>query len=345
MLFSIVIPVYNVEKYLLDCLNSIASQSFEDYEVILVDDGSTDNSGKICDDFCLTHNKFKAFHKENEGLLKTRLYGRSKMNGEYMISVDSDDFIDEETLAILKKYIEKYNYPDVICFNKYIYKNGKASKPNDAIEKEEVFMKNNRTTFLAELFLTYKYNNLVTKAIKSSLLHADDTDYSRFCANQGEDIAQTLYSAINANKIVVITDFLYFYRMNDNSITRLKLALKDIEKYNLRYLYELFLDYIDKLALPNYYRNKVIGDNITYVDRIYFRVLPNTQDKKEYNEVINYNWRSFLLYDGNINLKLLKNIKLIYKITIKAILQKNRIMIAIIGKLYKIVERKHKNGR
>lgn len=93
---SVIIPVYNVEKYLYRCLNSIINQSYKDLEIILVNDGSTDSSGQICDDFSKKDNRIKVIHKENEGVSIARNTGISIATGDYLAFVDSDDFIDEK---------------------------------------------------------------------------------------------------------------------------------------------------------------------------------------------------------------------------------------------------------
>jgi glycosyltransferase involved in cell wall biosynthesis len=93
MVFSVIIPVYNVELYLRECVDSLLNQTFLDYEIILVDDGSTDTSGFICDDYALKHKQISVIHQENGGSAEARNSGLSLAAGEYIIYVDSDDFI------------------------------------------------------------------------------------------------------------------------------------------------------------------------------------------------------------------------------------------------------------
>lgn len=92
---SVIIPVYNVEKYLKDCIDSILMQTMQDYEIILVDDGSTDRSGIICDEYTKKRENIFAYHKENGGPSDARNYGIEKSNGEYIIFADSDDYYDD----------------------------------------------------------------------------------------------------------------------------------------------------------------------------------------------------------------------------------------------------------
>ena len=118
MLFSIVIPVYNVEKYLDECMQSILQQLDSinnDCEILLIDDGSTDNSGKICDEYMIKFPTLvKTFHKENQGLLATRRYGFQRASGEFIVNCDSDDLLEKGMLASVQGIINKYENPDVI---------------------------------------------------------------------------------------------------------------------------------------------------------------------------------------------------------------------------------------
>ena len=88
-LVSIIVPVYNIEKYISKCIESVLSQTFKDWELILVDDGSTDNSGKICDEYALKDNRIKVIHKENEGVTATRDKGVKEAQGEFLFFIDA----------------------------------------------------------------------------------------------------------------------------------------------------------------------------------------------------------------------------------------------------------------
>lgn len=100
-LVSIVVPIYNVEKYLDRCITSLINQTYKNIEIILVDDGSTDSSGKIADEYEKMHKYIKVYHKENGGLSDARNYGLLKANGEYILYVDSDDYIELDSCEIL----------------------------------------------------------------------------------------------------------------------------------------------------------------------------------------------------------------------------------------------------
>ena len=109
-LISIIIPVYNREKYIEECLNSILSQTFNDYEILLIDDGSNDNTGIICDKYAEENKKIKVFHKKNGGVSSARNLGLRCAKGKWIIFVDSDDVLAKESLTIMNSIINKPNY-------------------------------------------------------------------------------------------------------------------------------------------------------------------------------------------------------------------------------------------
>ena len=108
MLFSLLIPVYQVEKYVRQCIDSILNQSEQDFEIVLADDGSTDSSGAICDEYADRYpSRVKVFHKENEGPLLTRRRLLERASGQFVLFADSDDELEENALSALKTVIGK----------------------------------------------------------------------------------------------------------------------------------------------------------------------------------------------------------------------------------------------
>lgn len=103
-LVSIIVPVYNVEKYLDQCVNSLINQTYDKIEIILVDDGSKDNSGRLCDEWAKKSNKIKAVHKKNAGLGMARNTGLEHVTGNYVMFIDSDDYLAEN---VVEKLLEK----------------------------------------------------------------------------------------------------------------------------------------------------------------------------------------------------------------------------------------------
>ena len=118
---SVVVPVYNVEQYLEKCVNSIINQTYKNLEIILVDDGATDKSGKLCDELAKLDNRIMAYHKKNGGLSDARNYGVERATGDYIGFVDGDDYIDAEMYEKLYEAIKKENVDVAECNLKIIY--------------------------------------------------------------------------------------------------------------------------------------------------------------------------------------------------------------------------------
>ena len=136
--FSLIIPVYNVEAYLKQCIDSVLEQEYTDYECILVDDGSTDNSPKICDEYANHDSRFKVIHKENGGLSDARNHGLKSSEGSYIFFIDSDDYLYNQTvLSSLYDIIQTNKDCDFICFNRiYFYQQDHIFKPLPKYPKE-----------------------------------------------------------------------------------------------------------------------------------------------------------------------------------------------------------------
>ena len=122
---SVIIPVYNVEKYLSRCLDSVIKQTYTNIEIILVDDGSEDESSYLCDRYAMSDKRIKVYHKKNEGVSVARNCGIENCNGEYVVFVDSDDYLVSEYLETLVKLVKDEAKPVLGCVDYYENKNGK----------------------------------------------------------------------------------------------------------------------------------------------------------------------------------------------------------------------------
>lgn len=135
-LISIVVPVYNVEEYLNKCLNSIVNQTYHNIEIILIDDGSKDNCGEICDEYASKDSRIVVVHKINEGIASARNMGIEIASGDYITFVDSDDWVDENICELLLESIKKYDVQAAMCSYVREYPNNSISKvihPTDIV--------------------------------------------------------------------------------------------------------------------------------------------------------------------------------------------------------------------
>ena len=125
---SVIVPIYNVEQYLRRCIDSIINQTYKNLEIILVDDGSPDNCGQICDDYAKKDTRIKVIHKKNGGLSDARNVGLEVCTGDYISFVDSDDWIELNTYEIMMKSMNEYNADMVVSNINYVYKDKVESK-------------------------------------------------------------------------------------------------------------------------------------------------------------------------------------------------------------------------
>jgi len=159
MKFSIIIPVYNVEKYIDRCLKSIANQSYKNYEVIIVNDGTKDNSVEIIKKYTKKYKNFKLYDKENGGLSDARNYGLNFVNGDYLLFVDSDDYINKDLLKKLNEVLLKKSY-DIVKFKiELVDENGKLIRKEAGFDiSKKVSLKEILSQEFSEPAWTYCYN-------------------------------------------------------------------------------------------------------------------------------------------------------------------------------------------
>ena len=205
---SIIIPVYNVCDFLDQCLDSIDAQDYHDYEMILVDDGSTDGSGELCDRFAATHKKAVVYHKENGGLSTARNYGIERAEGRFLCFIDSDDWIKPTMLSKLMDEAERNDADVVSCgFIRYFSDNtSREYKEND--EYRRIYTGIDAKTALYTNFSAWG------KLYKRELFN-----HIRFPEGKLYEDARTMYLiALEVDKYVLLSYKGYYYRQRSSSI-------------------------------------------------------------------------------------------------------------------------------
>lgn len=237
MKFSILVPVYNVEKYLRQCVESVLNQDFCDFELVLVNDGSTDSSPLICQEYSAKDNRVKYFSKDNEGLLLTRRYSIREASGEYVLFLDSDDYWLPGILTRLNDAIEESKADMILYRFKRVGEDGSLLyEDKDVFPDKTLFQEKDKDEFIKEFVSSSRLNTMWTKCVKRSIIDAD-TDYSRFRNMYGEDFLQSVALIKNASSIYYINDILYDYRLSVNGSGR---------NFKLEYItdYEIVREYV-----------------------------------------------------------------------------------------------------
>lgn len=209
MKISVIVPVYNTRKYLARCVDSILAQSFCDFEVLLVDDGSTDGSGLLCDEYAARDNRIFVIHKANGGVPSARNAGLEQSKGEWIMHVDSDDFIEPNMLQSMLKEVEKNSADIVICDFRFIGKGINAVYHNtDWTDNREESLNN----YIASVW-TCIWGNLVKRSLymKYNLRTPGQISYC-------EDFHLIIRLCFYADKIVRVNQPFYNYWQQTSSI-------------------------------------------------------------------------------------------------------------------------------
>lgn len=242
--FSIIVPVYNVEKYLEDCLDSILNQTMKDFEVIVVNDGSPDNSQEIIDKYAKKDSRIKSFKKKNGGISDARNYGISKAKGEYFIFVDSDDTINSKLLEKLDEEITKKEKIDLVKYQIQMSdrERKKDIKTFDMLTGEEAFLELLKDDlFVSPVTYAYRLEYFKSKKFKYAIgrLH--------------EDFGLTPLIVISASSVSEIGYVGYNYIVRENSIMTNNSLEKLIKKNDdTLFHYDNMMDFINKGNFSEY---------------------------------------------------------------------------------------------
>lgn len=270
---SIIVPVYNVENYISHCIESLINQTYKNIEIILIDDGSTDLSGKICDDYAKKDTRVNVIHKENSGVSSTRNLGVKLSTGYYIMFVDSDDYVKKD---FVKKMVSNIHNNDM-CVCGYIEQYINKSK-NFKLCEEYSIIHNQKAIdliFIDQSFGGYLWNKIfLSEIIKKNGLEFNSK------VHMCEDVLFVIQYLVNCNKVKCIFDELYFYKMRKSSMVW---NIKS-KKYQ-----SMFLAY-DKMI-------KILKENniddfncrfelliFTFKNKIKISKLDNTIDFNFYNE-------------------------------------------------------------
>lgn len=212
---SLIIPVYNTEKYLSRCIESVQQQTYTDWELILVDDGSTDQSGVICDRYCSQDSRIKAIHNKNQGPAASRADGIRAAKGSLVMFVDSDDWLDASMLRVMYDQMEESGAAIVCCIFKDIDSDGKVSHPQlfdipkvDCHTAEECIYHMHHTRYLT--------GSPCTKLFRRELF--DGIDFHSQ-VTIGEDYAMIVQLVEKAERVRIISQELYYRFVRKGSIS------------------------------------------------------------------------------------------------------------------------------
>lgn len=307
---SVIVPVYKVEKYVGECINSILAQTFKDFELILVDDGSPDKSGEICDSYAKKDNRIKVFHKKNGGVSSARNFGIDKAVGEWLCFIDSDD-------TILPTYLEDFELDKVKAD---IYMQGYVKVKESIIIETHDFTKCKESDFANTLAYS-EDNNIINspcfKLYKSSIVNTNKVRFD-IRTSYGEDHLFSLDYCRYISSAHFTLSHGYNYRISvGESLSHRRIPLDDILFYT-RESRKKQTVIIDKLSSDDYLKacNRRLEGNITKMVRELFASTRSYQEYKlilhkcqgiiRNSHLLGLSWtrRMWLCFLGYVNSKL-----------------------------------------
>lgn len=284
-LISIIVPVYNVEQFLARCIDSIRAQTYRNIEILLIDDGSTDNSGRVCDEYAKQDGRIKVYHKPNGGVSSARNYGLDRATGKYIGFVDSDDFIAPDMYEYLIQLIKDTNAEIAACGiadyysdDKIVSSDGSLFRVANTIETARMLLESETPMYVVnKLFLRKAFDGI------------------RFRENKIYEDAYIILDLAKAISLSVITDQCkYFYRRRTSSLSTLPFNKKTydiVEAHDYNYLVACDID--QSLKGPALIRR--CWARFVVLDRMSLNGgTLNTAEAKEYIHFLKNNWAGIM---------------------------------------------------
>lgn len=337
MLVSIIIPVYNTEKYLKDLIGSLINQTYKNIEMIFIDDGSTDNSLNIIKQYQKNDHRIKIISSKNNGANIARKKGLDIASGEYVMFIDSDDWIDINTVEELVNILSEYQY-DAVRFNALL-------EPSKKIKNEVSYKLLNHSEIKKYLIETNILNNLcftIYKLDKIKNIKAFNLNVSN-C----EDYLINLEFYTNVDQMLLVDNAFYHYRYNPNSTTENKDKNKVIKNIDeLVFVYSKLFEYLNKWGMDSYDNKvlvayKILSTTETSMHHLFYTDLSNKELQNVIEKIISAD--VFMHIRNNVNykdiLKIFNKQSISYKIkhqNIKNIYQHKLFNITLYKILFKV---------
>ena len=223
MFFSVIVPVYKVEKYLSNCIESVLNQTFSDFELILVDDGSPDKCGEICDNYKEKDSRIKVVHKTNGGLASARRAGIKEARGEYVFNLDSDDLIENDTLECAYNIIKDTGC-EIVSFSYRWVKNGETvSITNDGLD-EGLYNEENIEKYIYPKLLMDKNMNHISYYLSGKATKRELITPHQLAVNEkislGEDLCCVIPCYLHAKSVYISKKNAYLYTVREDSLSK-----------------------------------------------------------------------------------------------------------------------------
>lgn len=295
--FSIIIPVYNTERFIKKCLDSVLQQTYTAYEVIVVNDGTTDASGEISESYSKKYNQIRVITQENKGLGGARNTGIDAAEGDYLVFLDSDDYIREDMLEVLHRAL-KEGYPDVVAFDAYMVDMSGAIHGRCSIQTYPSSRANLSAKDLLMMEPTSCFKIYRRQLFQENRIYFPERLWY-------EDFATIPRVALHIQKMTYIKEPLYFYVQNPDSITHSKYSERMLE---ITRAFDCVLKYYkDKEKFEDYYQELEWNCFLHVLYYSSFRLLHSSYRIKEMRSLEHYCTNLFTGYSHNIYVEQMKD--------------------------------------
>lgn len=301
---SIIIPVYNVEKYLAKCIESVINQTYHNLEILLIDDGSTDRSGMICEEYQKKDKRVKTFHKKNAGVSSARNIGIKNANGKYLIFVDSDDHLEQNMIETLYNNLINNNVDISICEYYIEYEDGKIEKRHNKedgliLDKEEFY----KYILKDEYFGGYLYNKLIKRELiynEKNVILFDENIH--IC----EDLVYICQVAQNMDKAYYTTIPYYYYMQRQNSALKNIYSKKQLSNF---YAYKKIFEIYDEtsISIDNNFKIKFLK---FCIDALFLMKLFKVEDKNLKKQILQIKKQYYKEIKKNSNMNAQEKLKI-----------------------------------
>lgn len=291
-LVSVIVPIYNVQQFLNDCLNSISKQSYNNIEVLLIDDGSTDLSGKIASDFSRNDKRFFYYKKSNGGLSSARNYGIELAKGDWLVFIDSDDLVSPHFIEKLLNLVNKTKTDIGICnYSRFSTHPSFPDEDDSAVREYSVIDKFSIYESIDTPLMMVAWNKIYRRSLFENIRYPSGMIH--------EDVGTTYLLLDLVDSFSLLDEKLYLYRINEESISKSKISMNKIDLIYMYYDQMLFFQkkfHSDK-RYKQFYRQsslrlfKVFGTLLSYnksryIDYHSFKNGVDETYKKMFNQII-----------------------------------------------------------
>lgn len=292
--YCVIIPAYNCEKYIDKCISSIINQTYDSFEVVIVDDGSTDNTVAICDSYVSKYNNVRCFHRTNHGTTESRFFGIKQADSEYCLFCDADDFYEENIFEQIDAKLSNSNVDMLMYEFRKIDSNGKFLRHGSSLT--HLVNNSSKKCIIEELVSNYSLNSLWTKVVRREILLNIENKIDKFRnVVLGEDIIQSIFIIESCKSFIILDKELYNYRVYSESVSK---------NYKIKFIYDFYqvynemYDFCVRSNMSNETIGKFYNRYIKNLYRYFIIYLIDGIEKKQFIE----------LYKYSVNQKLYKSV-------------------------------------